>query len=204
VVAVSRLPNEVSVTVRGQSPERFDHVVFACHSDQALQILGRNATPLESEVLGRFPYCRNVAVLHTDESVLPKTRRAWASWNYRLSGDVDAPATVTYNMNILQGLQSRHTICVTLNDEARIDPARILGRFEYQHPVFTTDRSAAQARHGELLTTNRTSFCGAYWKYGFHEDGVVSALRVVDALKSHSATAHSLRPASCDLTGASQ
>lgn len=182
VVAVRRRPQEVDVVVRGQAPETFDHVIFACHSDQALRMLGEHATNTEREVLGKFPYSRNVAVLHTDASVLPRCRRAWASWNYRLSGDDRAPASVTYNMNILQGLRSRHTFCVTLNDEARIDPARILGRFEYEHPIFTTERSAAQARHPELLTAQHTSFCGAYWRNGFHEDGVVSAMAVVGAI----------------------
>ncbi len=204
VVAVRRLPDHVQVTVAGREPELFDHVVFACHSDQALRILGQDATPLERDVLGKLPYGRNVAVLHTDDSVLPKSRRAWASWNYRLTGDEDAPATVTYNMNILQGLRSRQTICVTLNDETRIDPSRILGRFNYEHPVFTIERSAAQARHSELLAANRTSFCGAYWNNGFHEDGVVSALRVVDALKSLAAAGKSPRRPVHDLTGAGQ
>ncbi|HET6424971.1 MAG TPA: FAD-dependent oxidoreductase [Planctomycetaceae bacterium] len=184
VVAVKRFSNGVDVTVQGCAPERFDHVVFACHSNQALRMLGSDATPLECDVLGKFPYGRNVAVLHTDTSVLPRCRRAWASWNYRLTGDDQAPASVTYNMNILQGLRSRHTFCVTLNDESRIDPARVLGRFEYEHPIFTTERSAAQERHKELLVANRTSFCGAYWRNGFHEDGVVSALRVVEAIGS--------------------
>lgn len=140
------------------------------------EVLRESATSQEREILGKFPYGRNVAVLHTDSSVLPHSRRAWASWNYRLSADDQTPATVTYNMNILQGLRSRHTFCVTLNDESRIAPDRILGRYEYAHPIFTTERGAAQARHGELLTANRTSFCGAYWRNGFHEDGVVSAL----------------------------
>lgn len=101
-----------------------------------------------------------------------------------MSGDAGAPASVTYNMNILQGIRSRQTICVTLNDESRIAPERVLRRFEYHHPVFTTQRATAQARHTELLNANRTSFCGAYWRNGFHEDGVVSALKVVDAIRS--------------------
>lgn len=184
VVAIERGLDAVKVTVRGQEPESFDHVVLACHSDQALRMLGDDATPVEREVLGCFPYSQNVAVLHTDASVLPRSRRAWASWNYRLTGDDRAPACVTYNMNILQQLRSRNTFCVTLNDESHIDPAKVLARINYAHPIFTTQRSIAQARHAELLTANRTSFCGAYWRNGFHEDGVVSALRVVDALQA--------------------
>ncbi|MBI1349173.1 FAD-dependent oxidoreductase [bacterium] len=201
VTSVRRLDDEVEVQVRGEEPQRFDHVIFACHSDQALRILGSHANTLEREVLGQFPYSRNIAVLHTDESVLPRQRRAWASWNYRLTDDAEAPATVTYNMNMLQRLRSRHTFCVTLNDEASIDPARVLGRFEYHHPIFTTERSAAQARHHELLTANRTSFCGAYWRNGFHEDGVVSALRVVAALDASTSSWPGLRSKSSSLTG---
>lgn len=204
VESVRRRTTGVEITVRGQEPEWFDHVIFACHSDQALSILGDDATPLERHVLGKFPYGRNVAVLHTDASVLPRCRRAWASWNYRLCDDDRTPATVTYNMNILQGLRSRHTFCVTLNDETRIDPSRVLGRYEYAHPIFITERAAAQARHAELLTANRTSFCGAYWRNGFHEDGVVSALRVVDALRALPAAvnAHAHRPAALSGVGA--
>lgn len=201
VVAVRRAAAGVEVTVRGHESQRFDHVVFACHSDQALRILGPDATPLEREVLSQFPYGRNIAVLHTDTSVLPRCRRAWASWNYRLTGDPAAPASVTYNMNILQNLRSRNTFCVTLNDESRIDRSRTVGRFEYDHPIFTTERSAAQARHGELLATNGTSFCGAYWRNGFHEDGVVSALRVVNAIRSLPSKERPHREASPALAG---
>ena len=183
VQSVRRFPNCVDVQPRGGPSESFDHVIFACHSDQALRILGDAATTPERELLSAFPYERNVAVLHTDISLLPRTRRAWASWNYRLYGDDSCPASVTYNMNILQGVRSRHTFCVTLNDESRIAPEHVLRRFEYQHPVFTTQRRYAQARHAELLFANRTSFCGAYWRNGFHEDGVVSALAVVKALR---------------------
>ncbi len=184
VQSVRRLEDRVLVQPRGGESESFDHVIFACHSDQALRILARDATTTEREVLPAFPYERNVAVLHTDISLLPRIRRAWASWNYRLSGDASAHASVTYNMNILQGIRSRHTFCLTLNDESRIAPDQVLRRFEYHHPVFTTQRGAAQARHAELLDSNRTSFCGAYWRNGFHEDGVVSANAVVNAIRS--------------------
>ncbi len=183
VQTVRRFPNRVDVQPRGGPSESFEHVIFACHSDQALRILGDTATAPEREILSAFPYERNVAVLHTDVSLLPRTRRAWASWNYRLHGDDSCPASVTYNMNILQGIRSHNTFCVTLNDESRIAPERVLRRFEYHHPVFTTQRRSAQARHAELLISNCTSFCGAYWRNGFHEDGVVSALAVVNALR---------------------
>lgn len=183
VQQVTRLGDRVVVQPRGGGAESFDHVIFACHSNQALRILHDGATAAEREILSAFPYGRNVAVLHTDASVLPRSRRAWASWNYRLTGNETAPASVTYNMNILQEIRSHHTFCVTLNDPSRIAPERILRRFEYEHPVFTTRRRAAQARHRELLSSNRTSFCGAYWGNGFHEDGVNSALAVVNALR---------------------
>ncbi len=185
VQRVRRCRDRVEICPRGTGPEVYDHVIFACHSDQALRILQGDATATEREVLSAFPYEKNIAVLHTDVSLLPRSRRAWASWNYRLNGDDAAPASVTYNMNILQGIRSQHTFCVTLNDESRIAPGRILRRFEYHHPVFTARRRAAQARHAELIDVNRTSFCGAYWRNGFHEDGVISALAVVDALRSH-------------------
>ncbi len=165
--------------------ETFDHVVFACHADQALAILDTDARKNEFEILGAFPYSRNVAVLHTDSTVLPGNRRAWASWNFRLSNDEAAPASLTYNMNILQGIKSDHVFCVTLGGESKIDRAKILQRFVYRHPVFTTGRAAAQGRQRELLCSNRTSFCGAWWRNGFHEDGVVSALSVVEAIDQH-------------------
>ncbi len=183
---VRRLSECIEVITAVGETETFDHVVFACHSDQALSILGSNATTTECELLGAFPYSRNTAVLHTDQTLLPKCRRAWASWNYLLKNDESAPASVTYNMNILQGIHSETTFCVTLNDEPRIAPDRVLRTFEYQHPVFTIQRAAAQSRHHELLNQNRSSFCGAYWGNGFHEDGVNSALAVVKALRGAS------------------
>lgn len=182
VAAVRRFADHVEVLPFRGEAESFDHVIFACHSDQALKILGAGALPAEREILSAFPYQRNEAILHTDISVLPRRRRAWASWNYRLDEDEAAPPAVTYNMNILQGLRSKRTYCVTLNSASRIAPDQVLGRFEYHHPVFTTRRSAAQARHLEIRCANRTSFCGAYWRNGFHEDGVVSALAVVEAI----------------------
>ncbi|MFO0948524.1 MAG: FAD-dependent oxidoreductase [Planctomycetota bacterium] len=184
VVKIYRFHDCVHVHPEHGLPEQFDHVIFACHSDQALRILGDAATPTERQLLTAFPYEKNSAVLHTDVSLLPRNRRAWASWNYRVGKDEWAPATVTYNMNLLQGIRSPQTYCVTLNDDDRINPERVIRRFVYHHPVFTVARDAAQARHHELLVDNRTSFCGAYWRNGFHEDGVVSALAVVDALKS--------------------
>ncbi len=182
---VRRAANGVVIVSRNGSPEPFDHVVFACHSDQALRMLA-DSTATERDVLCEFPYGRNTAILHTDESVLPKRRRAWASWNYHLMGEssrnTSQAATVTYQMNLLQHLRSKHVFNVTLNSDEQIHPTKVLRRFEYHHPIFTVRRAAAQARHRELINANRTSFCGAYWGNGFHEDGVVSALRVCEAL----------------------
>ena len=176
VQAVTRTAAGVTVRHAG-GDEAFDHAIFACHADQALAMLGAGATAVEREVLGHFPYQRNEAVLHTDTSVLPRRRRAWACWNYHLAPDLERSAAVTYNMNLLQSLRSRHTFCVSLN-ETRIDPDKVIQRMTYHHPVFRPGRSATQARQGELIGPNRSSFCGAYWGFGFHEDGVRSALAV--------------------------
>jgi predicted NAD/FAD-binding protein len=177
VDSVRRLADGVLVKVRGAAPERYDHVFLACHSDQALHLLS-DASPLEREVLGAIPYQRNEVVLHTDTRLLPRCRRAWAAWNYHVQRDVRAPVALTYNMNILQSLPARETFCVTLNGTADIDPARILKRLVYHHPLYTPAGVAAQARQAEL-NAGRTYFCGAYWRYGFHEDGVVSAINAV-------------------------
>ena len=166
------------VTVHSaQGSERFDKVVFACHSDQALALLAQPSR-IETEILGALPYADNDVVLHTDTRLLPKRPLAWASWNYRLGGPVDQPAAVTYDMNILQGLQSDTTFCVSLNQTALIDPSKILARYTYAHPQYSLAGTQAQARWEELLGANHSYFCGAYWANGFHEDGVVSALRV--------------------------
>ena len=157
--------------------ERFDKVIFACHSDQALALLAE-PTRIEKDILGALPYADNDVVLHTDTRLLPKRPLAWASWNYRLGGPVDQPAAVTYDMNILQGIQSDTTFCVSLNQTAAIDPSKILARYTYAHPQYSLAGTQAQARWEELLGANHSYFCGAYWANGFHEDGVVSALRV--------------------------
>ena len=166
------------VTVHSSAgSERFDKVIFACHSDQALALLAQ-PTGTEQDILGALPYADNDVVLHTDTRLLPNRKLAWASWNYRLGGPTDQPAAVTYNMNILQGIQSDTTFCVSLNQTAAIDPNKILARYTYAHPQYSLAGMAAQARWEELLGANHSYFCGAYWANGFHEDGVVSALRV--------------------------
>ncbi|MGB7218553.1 MAG: FAD-dependent oxidoreductase [Vicinamibacterales bacterium] len=158
----------------------FDEVVLGCHSDQALGLV-EDPTPNETYVLRAFPYQANDVVLHEDASVLPRTRGAWAVWNYRIPRDRQAAAMVTYHMNALQGLDAPHQFCVSLNTTASIDPSKVLRRFTYHHPMYTTARDEAQRRHASLVRANRTSYCGAYWGYGFHEDGVNSALAVCRA-----------------------
>jgi predicted NAD/FAD-binding protein len=167
---VERFPDRVEV-----DGERFDRVVLACHSDQALALLVA-PTPQEREVLGALPYQRNEVVLHTDTTLLPRRRSAWGAWNYRVRGEPDAPAVVTYDMTLLQGLDAPDTFCVTLNATDEIDPARVIGRVTYHHPVATLAGVAARGRRADVSGRHRTHFCGAYWGNGFHEDGVVSGL----------------------------
>ncbi len=180
--AVQRVERDASgVTVHSAvGSERFDKVVFACHSDQALKLLAEPSTA-EQEILGALPYADNDVVLHTDTRLLPKRQLAWASWNYRLGGPTNQPAALTYNMNILQGIQSATIFCVSLNQTAAIEPNSILARYTYAHPQYSLAGVAAQARWQELLGANHSYFCGAYWANGFHEDGVVSGLRVASA-----------------------
>jgi predicted NAD/FAD-binding protein len=183
IVDIKRSPVGVIVHAKDAAPERFDQVFLACHSDQALAMLS-DASGLERDVLSAFRYQRNEAVLHFDDAVLPRTRRAWAAWNYHVSGDehsaITPPVALTYNMNILQSLESRTTFCVTLNRVERIDPDKVIKRLHYHHPLYTAAGVAAQQRQGEVNGVNRTYFCGAYWRYGFHEDGVVSALNSLE------------------------
>ena len=158
--------------------QHFDKVVFACHSDQALRLLAQPSAA-EQEILGALRYADNDVVLHTDTRLLPTRPLAWASWNYRLGGPSGlSAAAVTYNMNILQGIASDTTFCVSLNQTALIDPPQILARYRYAHPQYSLAGMAAQARWEELQGPQHSYFCGAYWANGFHEDGVVSALRV--------------------------
>jgi uncharacterized protein len=179
VRTVTRAADHVLVTPRGGEAERYDHVVLATHSDQALAVLA-DAGDREHEVLAAIPYQANEAVLHTDVRMLPRRRRAWASWNYHLVEDHTGPATVTYHMNRLQSLRSARQFCVTLNRTGDIAPEHVIRTIPYHHPVYTPQGVAAQRRWDEISARNRTHFCGAYWGWGFHEDGVVSALRVAE------------------------
>jgi len=180
VTHINRDPRGVDLSLRDGRSFRFDQVVIATHSDQALNMLA-DASQDERAILGALPYQNNEVVLHTDVRLLPRNRKTWSSWNYRLGVD-SGRAVVTYNMNILQGLNAPETFCVTLNDTASINPNRVLGTFNYAHPVFSLEGIKAQQRWQDINGSRNTWYCGAYWHNGFHEDGVVSALRVADGI----------------------
>lgn len=180
VQSIQRDTSGVTVQVNHEA-QRFDQVVIAAHGDQALRLLS-DPTPIEQDVLSHFTYTRNEAVLHTDIHMMPRRRRAWAAWNYRMSTDETAQVPVTYDMNALQGIDAPERFLVTLNASEPIPPGRVLRRISYQHPHYTSQAVGAQKRWPEISGVNRTHYCGAYWGYGFHEDGVVSAMRVAKAL----------------------
>jgi len=184
VLSVRRFPGHIELFTSAGITESFDHIFIACHSDQALAMLS-DATRTERDILGAIPYQKNEAVLHTDTSLLPETGRAWAAWNYLRRRHDSGRVSVTYNMNILQGLQSDSTFCVTLNDTQHIDPDKIICRMQYDHPVYTRESVAAQQRQQDINGKHRTWYCGAYWRYGFHEDGVVSALHALQDYKEY-------------------
>ncbi|MBH1651604.1 FAD-dependent oxidoreductase [Stenotrophomonas maltophilia] len=163
--------------------EAFDQVILACHSDQALALLA-DADAIEREVLGAIRYQSNEALLHTDASLLPRNRKAWAAWNAHVPEDRAAPCTVSYCMNLLQGLPGSIPLVVTLNRSAAIDPSQVLRTLHYAHPVHDHAAVRAQQRWAELQGRRHTWFAGAYWGWGFHEDGIRSARRVVDALRT--------------------
>ncbi len=177
IETVSSADDRVVVKPKNGPTETFDQVVFATHADQTLKILDR-PTSLEREVLGAFPYQRNECVLHTDPSLLPRRPRAWASWNYFVPAEPGRPVTLTYDVNRLQGLAAPEPVCVTLNPSDPIAAKHVLREISYEHPVFTPGAVAAQRRYREISGVRRLHFCGAYWGYGFHEDGVNSALAV--------------------------
>ncbi len=176
VQGVYRHDNKVIVTVNSQEL-LFDKVVLACHSDQAMELI-KNPTQNELAVLSKIKYSDNEVVLHTDTSLLPKYKLSYASWNYLVGGNSSKQATVTYNMNILQRFSTHKIYCVTLNSTHLINPNKILAKFNYAHPVYSINMIKAQEQVSLISGHNNTHFCGAYWHNGFHEDGVVSALRV--------------------------
>ncbi|MES2637243.1 MAG: FAD-dependent oxidoreductase [Pseudomonadota bacterium] len=195
IASVKRLKNSVKIKPLDGEEQIFDYVFFACHSDQALKILGIDATVQEREILGAIPYQENTVYLHHDVSLLPKRKLAWAAWNYHVtakpsdakSSDVSQSnkVQVTYNMNILQNIQSPQPILVTLNHTDFINPAKVIKRLKYTHPVYTIAGVAAQARHAEISGQNLTGYAGAYWLNGFHEDGVASALTALEHFQTH-------------------
>jgi predicted NAD/FAD-binding protein len=191
VRAVQRRDDEVALELADGSREVFDSVVLATHSDTALRLLAE-PSPQEQAILSSMPYQENEATLHVDESVLPRSPRAWAAWNYHVPTEPRDRVAVTYNMNILQRLRAPDGVelpvqfCVTLNDDAAIDADKVLQRIRYHHPIFSTQSIAAQARHGEISGRHRTFYCGAYWGNGFHEDGVTSGLKVAQQVRDGS------------------
>ena len=188
VARVHRNNFGVELVLRDGHRAQFDAVVLACHSDQALGMLAA-PSDAERQVLGAIPYQPNLAVLHTDARLLPRRRQAWAAWNYHIPVERTDAVSVTYNMNILQGLDAEAQFLVTLNPTTDIDPDKIIRKVAYQHPVYTPEGVAAQRRRAELTGHDRTFYCGAWWSYGFHEDGVKSGLVAAAAVQAWSRNA---------------
>jgi predicted NAD/FAD-binding protein len=179
IESVRRDAAQVLIRTRAGGVEAHDYVVFACHSDQALRMLEQPST-VEREVLGAFPYQENQVLMHTDTRILPRTPLARAAWNYHLLDRAQDRVALTYDMNVLQNLDAPEKFLVTLNRNQDIDASKVLGSYVYHHPVYTPGAVAAQQRYGEINGVNRSFYCGAYWGYGFHEDGVVSAQRMLN------------------------
>ena len=179
VVSIQRQHDAVTVNTLDGKSQPFDYVFFACHSDEALKILGDQATSEEKQVLGAIPYQDNTVYLHTDARLMPKRKLAWAAWNYHVTEKPSGKVQVTYNMNILQGIKSAAPLLVTLNYTDAIDPAKVIKKLHYRHPLYTLEGAQAQTRHAEISGHHRTAYAGAYWRNGFHEDGVVSALSAI-------------------------
>ncbi|MGB0847711.1 MAG: NAD(P)/FAD-dependent oxidoreductase [Thiolinea sp.] len=182
VQAIERRADGISIITEQHGREDFDYVFIATHSDQALRLLGQ-PTLAERNVLGAIPYQDNEVILHTDTQLLPQRKLAWAAWNYHIPQQEQEQVAVTYDMNILQGFTTPETYCVTLNYSGAIDESKIIKTLNYQHPVFTPGGINAQSQQRDingLIGGKRTYYCGAYWRNGFHEDGVVSALNALE------------------------
>ena len=182
VTNVKKVGDTWQVTDTSGAQAIFDHVIFACHSDQALAMLD-TPTKAQQAVLGAIGFAENDVVMHKDTNQLPKRKLAWASWNYRLkddAGEEERPASVTYDMNILQRLDAPNTYCVTLNNTDEVDTSALLGSYQYAHPQFSEVMVNAQQRRSQICGVDNLHFCGAYWYNGFHEDGVHSALDVCE------------------------
>ena len=192
VAGVTRIDNAVVLHMPDGTSRTFDAVVIACHADSARALL-TDPTSLERELLGTFPYQKNEVILHTDHSLLPRIPRARAAWNYHAREGDGRHCAITYDMNILQSLSTNTKYLVSLNLADKIAPRSILARYEYSHPVYTPEGVAAQRRHNDISGHNNTFYCGAYWRHGFHEDGVVSGLNVLTQLRRWKET-HAQRP----------
>lgn len=179
---IVRYKDHVAIHTQSHGVERFDYVFIASHSDQALNLL-QHPSAHERATLSAIQYQKNEAVLHTDRALLPIRKKAWASWNYHIPKDARSNVALTYNMNILQGINSDNTYCVTLNYSDQIDKKKVLKTIEYHHPIFTPESIIAQQNHRLINGTSRTYYCGAYWRNGFHEDGVVSAINALSHFK---------------------
>ena len=179
IESIDRNNNKIAIHFSNTITEHFDHLIMACHSDEALNLLAK-PTNKEIETLGKINYQANEAVLHTDSSIMPNNKQAWSSWNYLLPKTRTDNAKVTYYMNLLQPLNTHQDYFVTLNLSNRIDENKIIRKIAYQHPVF--DRAAIRAQSNKSLINgeHNTWYCGAYWRHGFHEDGVWSALTTIE------------------------
>lgn len=182
VRSITRSKKDVTITTDSGS-ETFDYCILATHADTALKLLA-DATPTEKDILGAFSYANNRAVLHSDQSMMPQNKRAWASWNY-FAGSSTSDICVTYNMNTLQHIDTRYPVYVTLNSPREIPKEKVFADIHYTHPHFSVASYAAQQRVNEIQNQHRTLYCGAHWGYGFHEDGVVSAINALKSLTIH-------------------
>lgn len=183
VVSVER--NEIGILVRDEKGENelYDHVVFACHADTALRLL-QNPSKLETDILSRFQYQKNKVIVHTDETFMPRRKECWASWVYLSENALDKNPVVslTYWMNNLQNLKTKRPLLITLNPGRDPDPSRILDQHVFDHPVFTLSTLSGQENMDRIQNVDRVSYCGAYHRYGFHEDGLMSAVKVTEDL----------------------
>lgn len=177
VHSIKRDKNTIYLKSDHNEKEEFNAVILACHSDQALKIL-EDSTNQEKEILANIPYQLNQAILHTDTSVLPKNKKMWSSWNSYIPKEQNSNVSLTYNMNILQSIKSKNTFCVSINMENNINPSKIIKKINYSHPTFNKKSVFAQSQKNRISGIKNTYFAGAYWRYGFHEDGVLSALDV--------------------------
>jgi predicted NAD/FAD-binding protein len=182
VKQVYRENGRVTVVANDGSQKTFDKVIFACHADQALRILG-DPTEMESRLLSNFEYQKNIATLHTDESIMPKKKTIWSAWNYRVEElNGETTSTTIYDMNILQSVSQKKNYFVSINDPGKVDPSKLIRKIEYDHPIFTPATANAQKELPQLNQNETTYFCGSYFRFGFHEDAFTSAVNLCERL----------------------